>query len=128
MGRRSIIRYSSLAWGCKGESNECLLIVIGDVSGKGIPASLFMAIASTLIKSNSNNLTSCEIIEKVNNKLSDRNPNQYFVTLFIGILNVNTVIMDYCNAAHNYPFILHEDGTICILSKSHGTTLGIYKN
>ncbi|MBC8005759.1 MAG: SpoIIE family protein phosphatase, partial [Verrucomicrobia bacterium] len=107
---------------------EHLLIAIGDVSGKGIPASLFMAIASTLIKSNSNNLSSREIIEKVNNELSDRNPNQYFVTLFIGILNVNTGIMDYCNAAHNYPFILHVDGTMRTLSKSHGIPLGIYKN
>lgn len=105
-----------------------LLIAIGDVSGKGIAASLFMAIASTLIKSNSNNLSSREIIEKVNNDLSDRNPNQYFVTLFIGILNVHTGVMDYCNAAHNYPFILHADGTMRTLTKSHGIPLGIYKN
>lgn len=105
-----------------------LLIAIGDVSGKGIPASLFMAIASTLIKSNSNRLSAHEIIEKVNNELGERNPNQYFVTLFIGILNVKTGMMDYCNAAHNYPFILHPDGTIHALSKSHGIPLGIYKN
>lgn len=105
-----------------------LLIAIGDVSGKGIPASLFMAIASTLIKSNSNLLSPHKIIEKVNNELGERNPNQYFVTLFVGILNVRTGIMDYCNAAHNYPFILHPDGTIHTLSKSHGIPLGIYKN
>lgn len=107
---------------------EHLLIAIGDVSGKGIAASLFMAIASTLLKSNSNNLSSREIIEKVNNELSDRNPNQYFVTLFIGILNVHTGVLDYCNAAHNYPFILHADGTMRTLTKSHGIPLGIYKN
>lgn len=105
-----------------------LLIAIGDVSGKGIPASLFMAIASTLIKSNSSLKSPHEIIEKVNNDLGERNPNQYFVTLFIGILNVKTGVMDYCNAAHNYPFILHPDGTIRTLSKSHGIPLGIYKN
>jgi len=108
--------------------NEHLLVAIGDVSGKGIPASLFMAIASTLIKSHSNILSSSEIIEKVNNELGDRNPNQYFLTLFIGILNVNTGIMDYCNAAHNYPYLLHADGTMQTLSKSHGIPLGIYKN
>jgi len=108
--------------------NDHLLIAIGDVSGKGIPASLFMAIASTLIKSNSNILSSHEIIEKVNNELGDRNPNQYFVTLFIGVLNINTGVMDYCNAAHNYPYILHSDGTLRTLSKSHGIPLGIYKN
>jgi sigma-B regulation protein RsbU (phosphoserine phosphatase) len=108
--------------------DDHLLIAIGDVSGKGIPASLFMAIASTLIKSNSNILSSSEIIEKVNRELGDRNPNQYFLTLFIGILNIRTGIMDYCNAAHNYPYILHPDGTVQPLSKSHGIPLGIYKN
>jgi len=107
---------------------EHMLIAIGDVSGKGIPASLFMAIASTLIKSNSTILSSHEIIEKVNNELGDRNPNQYFITLFIGVLNVRTGILNYCNAAHNYPFILHADGTIRTLSKSHGIPLGIYKD
>ena len=107
---------------------EHLLIAIGDVSGKGIPASLFMAIASTLIKNNSNILSSHEIIEKVNNELGDRNPNQYFLTLFIGVLNIRTGMLDYCNAAHDYPFILHGDGTIKTLSKSHGIPLGIYKN
>lgn len=105
-----------------------LLIAIGDVSGKGIPASLFMAIASTLIKSNSTILSSHEIVENVNNEVGERNPNQYFLTLFIGILNVRTGIMDYCNAAHNYPIILHPDGTIRTMSKSHGIPLGIYKN
>lgn len=108
--------------------NDHLLVAIGDVSGKGIPASLFMAIASTLIKSHSNILSSREIIEKVNNELGDRNPNQYFLTLFIGILNMKTGVMDYCNAAHNYPYLLHFDGTLQTLSKSHGIPLGIYKN
>jgi len=108
--------------------NDHLLITIGDVSGKGIPASLFMAIASTLIKSNSNMLSSHEIIENVNRELGDRNPNQYFLTLFIGVLDIKTGMMDYCNAAHNYPYILHTDGTVQTLSKSHGIPLGIYKN
>lgn len=108
--------------------DEHLLLAIGDVSGKGIPASLFMAIASTLIKSNSKVLSAHEIVENVNNELGDRNPNQYFLTLFIGVLNISTGVMDYCNAAHNYPYILHPDGTIRTLSKSHGIPLGIYKN
>ncbi len=108
--------------------NEHLLLAIGDVSGKGIPASLFMAIASTLIKNNSNVLSSSDIVEKVNRELGDRNPNQYFLTLFIGVLNIRTGILNYCNAAHNYPYILHVDGTLQSLSKSHGIPLGIYKN
>ncbi len=104
-----------------------LLVAIGDVSGKGIPAALFMAIASTLIKTNAKILSSKEIVNLVNRKLSERNSNQYFVTLFLGILDVRSGLMDYCNAAHNYPYILHADGTFQTLSKSHGLPLGIYK-
>lgn len=105
-----------------------LLIAIGDVSGKGIPASLFMAIASTLIKSNSKMLSSKDVVSGVNNELSEKNSNQYFVTLFLGIFNVRTGVLDYCNAAHNYPYILHHDGTLRTLSESHGLPLGIYKD
>ena len=105
-----------------------LLIAIGDVSGKGIPASLFMAIASTLIKNKAKVLSSKEIITRVNRELSDRNANQYFLTLFLGVLDLTTGIMDYCNAAHNFPYILHPDGSIHALSKSHGLPLGIYAN
>ena len=105
-----------------------LLVVIGDVSGKGIPASLFMAIASTLIKSNAKILSSKKIVSLVNKELSERNSNQYFVTLFLGILDVRSGLFDYCNAAHNYPYILHADGTYQTLSRSHGLPLGIYKD
>lgn len=105
-----------------------LLIAIGDVSGKGIPASLFMAIASTLIKANAKILSAKGIVSQVNNELGERNSNQYFVTLFLGILDIRSGIMDYCNAAHNYPYILHTDGTYHTLSKSHGLPLGIYKD
>ena len=105
-----------------------LLVAIGDVSGKGIPASLFMAVASTLIKTNAGILSSKEIVAKVNRELSTRNADQYFLTLFIGILDIRSGIMDYCNAAHNYPYILSADGTLHTLSKSHGLPLGIYKD
>lgn len=105
-----------------------LLVAIGDVSGKGIPASLFMAIASTLIKANAKILSSKEIVSRVNKELSSRNSHQYFITLFVGILDTKSGILDYCNAAHNYPYILHADGTLQTLSKSHGLPLGIYMN
>ncbi len=108
--------------------DEHLLIAIGDVSGKGIPASLFMAVASTLIKTNANVISSRELVAKVNEELSDRNSNQYFLTLFIAILNVRTGVMDYCNAAHNYPYVLKRDGSFTVLSQSHGLPLGIYKD
>ena len=104
-----------------------LLVAIGDVSGKGIPASLFMAITSTLIKTHAKILSSKDIVRRVNNELSDRNSNQYFVTLFLGILDIRSGLLDYCNAAHNFPYLLRADGTLETLSKSHGLPLGIYK-
>ena len=105
-----------------------LLVAIGDVSGKGIPASLFMAITSTLIKTHAKILSSKDIVRRVNKELSDRNSNQYFVTLFLGVLDIRSGILDYCNAAHNYPYILRADGSLQTLSKSHGLPLGIYKD
>ena len=105
-----------------------LLIAIGDVSGKGIPASLFMAVASTLIKTNAKLLQSRDIVAEVNKELSNRNTDQYFLTLFVGVLDLETGKLDFCNAAHNYPYILHQDGTIDALSKSHGLPLGIYRD
>ncbi len=105
-----------------------LLVAIGDVSGKGIPASLFMAIASTLIKTNAKILSAKEIVSRVNIELSKRNSNQYFVTLFLGVLDIRSGIMDYCNAAHNFPLILRFDGSLQTLSRSHGLPLGIYKD
>lgn len=105
-----------------------LLIAIGDVSGKGIPASLFMAVASTLIKANARILSSKEIVAEVNRELSNRNSDQYFLTLFVGVLDVETGVLDFCNAAHNYPYILRANGTIHALSKSHGLPLGIYRD
>ncbi|MBL7969165.1 MAG: SpoIIE family protein phosphatase [Prolixibacteraceae bacterium] len=105
-----------------------LLIAIGDVSGKGIPASLFMAVVSTLLKSNAKILSAKDVVSQINSELSVKNVNQYFVTLFVGILDVRSGIMDYCNAAHNYPYIVHPGGDVHTLSKSHGLPLGIYKN
>lgn len=105
-----------------------LLVAIGDVSGKGIPAALFMAVVTTLIKSNAKMLSAKDIVNQVNNELSDKNSNQYFVTLFVAIIDVRSGMMDYCNAAHNYPYIIHSGGDVYALTKSHGLPLGIYKN
>ncbi len=105
-----------------------LLLAIGDVSGKGIPASLFMAVASTLIKTNARILSSKDIVAEVNRELNTRNSDQYFITLFVGVIDMTTGILDYCNAAHNYPYVLKADGQVHVLSKSHGLPLGIYRN
>ncbi len=105
-----------------------LLFTIGDVSGKSIPASLFMAIAHTLIKGNASILSSKHIIELINKKLSLRNTNQHFLTIFMGILDIKNGIVDYCNAAHNYPYIIRNTGTVESVDITHGLPVGIYPN
>ncbi|MGQ7869948.1 SpoIIE family protein phosphatase [Sunxiuqinia sp. sy24] len=108
--------------------NDHLLFTMGDVSGKGIPAALFMAVATTMIKSKSTNLSARNIVDVVNKALSKENSNQHFLTLFLGILNVKTGILDYCNAAHNYPFLLRRNKEIIQLEQTHGLPIGVYSN
>ena len=105
-----------------------LLFTMGDVSGKGIPAALFMAVANTMIKSKSTELSARNIVDVVNKALSKENSNQHFLTLFLGILNIETGILDYCNAAHNYPFLLRKQRTVMQLDQTHGLPIGLYSS
>lgn len=109
------------------DSNH-LLFTMGDVSGKGIPAALFMAVAHTLIKSKADFMSVKHIMEQVNNELSRQNYNQHFLTLFLGILDVETGILSYSNAAHNYPFLIKNDGEVTLLENTHGLPLGVYSD
>ena len=103
-----------------------LLFTIGDVSGKGIPAAIFMSIAQTVIKTNTSLKKAKNIVSRVNNDLSTNNQHQYFLTLFLGILNMENGELNYCNAAHTPAFVLKQNGEITELGQSHGLPLGIY--
>ncbi|MBW2067572.1 MAG: SpoIIE family protein phosphatase [Deltaproteobacteria bacterium] len=84
-----------------------LFFVIGDVSGKGVPASLFMAITRTLIKASTESLsTPDKILQRVNKTLTEDNEACVFVTLFCGMLNIVTGELYYSNAGHNPPFTI----------------------
>lgn len=86
--------------------NHKLCFVVGDVSGKGVPASLFMVITKTLIKNEALRGISCEeIFFNVNKTLSEQNDECLFVTVFIGILDLDTGLMEFSNAGHNPPLI-----------------------
>ncbi len=87
-----------------------LAIVMADVSGKGIPAALFMVIAKTLIKNNAQSGKSpSEVFETVNNMLCESNDAGMFVTAFIGILDIASGRFTYANAGHNPPLIKRRD-------------------
>jgi len=88
-----------------------LAVVVADVSGKGVPAALFMVIAKTLIKNNAQyGKTPKEIFETVNNQLCEGNEAGMFVTAFMGILEIGTGKFTYVNAGHNPPLIKKADG------------------
>ncbi len=86
-------------------------VVIADVSGKGVPAALFMVIAKTLIKNNAQygNVPK-EIFETVNNQLCEGNEAGMFVTAFMGILDIVSKKFTFVNAGHNRPLLKRLDG------------------
>lgn len=90
--------------------DEHLFFCIGDVSGKGVPAALLMTVAKNLFHTISLQLNSpAEIMSRMNNAMSDGNDANMFVTLFIGVLDLKTGHLDYCNGGHDAPVILSSD-------------------
>ncbi|AGW14648.1 SpoIIE family protein phosphatase [Megalodesulfovibrio gigas] len=88
-----------------------LFFSIGDVSGKGVPAALFMAIAKTLVKGAAERRSDpARMMAQVNAQLSQDNPNCMFVTLVIGILDLQTGEIQLANAGHNPPVIMDAQG------------------
>ena len=96
-------------------------LVVGDVSGKGVPAALMMAVCKTLLKSHSNgSYSTAEIMTIVNNEMARENNNYMFVTIFMAILNIKTGELKYTNAGHNPTYIKRTNGSIEKLSDLHG--------
>jgi len=105
--------------------DDHLCCVIGDVSGKGAGAALFMAVAKTLLKTSAmSGLSAAQIVTHVNEELSENNERSMFVTLFTVILNVRTGTLTYTNAGHNPPYVLRPDGTNVRLDTLHGPVVG----
>ncbi len=99
-------------------------IVIADVSGKGVPASLFMVIAKTMLKNASQSgMSPAEVFQNVNNQLSENNGGEMFVTCLLGILNVKTGELECVNAGHEYPAIKKGDGEFELYRDNHGFVL-----
>ncbi len=89
--------------------DEKLYFCIGDVSGKGVPASLVMAVTRSLFRTVSVHENSPQrIVTTMNNSMADMNESNMFVTFFIGILDLKNGHLRYCNAGHNAPFVLTD--------------------
>lgn len=86
--------------------NEKLFFCIGDVSGKGVPASLFMAVIRAIFRNVSlHEEDPGEIISALNTALSQGNDHNMFCTVFLGVLDLKTGELEYCNAGHNAPIV-----------------------
>ena len=97
-----------------------LVLVIADVSGKGIPASLFMMRSKAAIRSTAvQGSNPSDILEKVNEVLCEGNDADMFVTVWIGIMNLKTGVMRCSNAGHEYPIIRHKGGDYELLKDKH---------
>jgi sigma-B regulation protein RsbU (phosphoserine phosphatase) len=106
--------------------DHLLGFVIADVSGKGVPAALFMVMSKTLLRSTAlANPSPKECMREVSHYLCYNNESMMFVTSFYGILNINTGTITYCDAGHLPPYVLSSDGTLKSIPKEGGIALGV---
>jgi len=106
-----------------------LYFLIGDVSGKGVPASLFMAITRSLFRTLSQHVLSpAKIVTEMNNSISDNNESNMFVTLIVGILDLETGILKLCNAGHNPPILIYPDGQVSYLEFKTQIFVGVVED
>ncbi len=102
-----------------------LALVMADVSGKGVPASLFMMITKVIIQSVAMLGNSAEVIlNKTNEALCKDNQLEMFVTCWLGILEISTGKLTAVNAGHEYPVIKEPDGDFRLIKDKHGFPLG----
>ena len=103
-----------------------LYICVGDVSGKGVPASLFMAQATRLFRIlATQHMMPNEIATRMNNVLTESNEQGMFVTMFIGLAHLKTGRLDYCNAGHNPP-VLGVDGHDNFMEMETNAPIGLW--
>jgi len=101
-----------------------ICLVIADVSGKGVPAALFMMRAKTAIKNFARSGHSpAKVLEKVNNSLCEGNDAEMFVTVWLGILDLKTGKIACANAGHEYPVLMRAGGDYELLKDKHGLVL-----
>lgn len=103
------------------------LIVIADVSGKGMSAALFMSMTLVLLRQYARfGMSPAEILEHTNEDLYERNPNMLFITAFVGIYDSRDKLLVYSNAGHNYPYVLGNG--VREISDAKGVILGVFED
>ena len=105
--------------------DDHLCLMIADVSGKGIPAALFMMASKIVIGNNAMmGKSPAKILHDTNNSICKHNSEEMFVTVWLGILEISTGRLVSANAGHEYPIVRRKDGLYENLKDSHGFILG----
>ena len=104
--------------------NDHLCVVVGDVSGKGVAAALFMMVARIILRTMTKNLKSVvDAFNKTNYALAKRNKLDMFVTVWAGIIDLRTGHIDFASAGHNPPVVRHEDGSVEFIPSKAGLVM-----
>ena len=105
--------------------DDHLALVMADVSGKGVPAALFMMMAKSQLQTYAlTRVSPQKVLETVNSKICENNKENMFVTVWFGILEISTGKITAANAGHEFPIIKSPDGDFKILEDKHGFPLG----
>ena len=105
--------------------DDHLGLVIADVSGKGVPAALFMMVSSALIRhSSTGEYSPAKILYAANEQICARNPEEMFVTVWLGILEISTGMLTAANAGHEYPMLKKAGKQFEMLKDRHGLVIG----
>ena len=111
------------------QKGKYLYFTIGDVSGKGVPASLMMAITRAGLRFVAGMAqTMDKLLERVNVSVTDTNSNNMFVTLFMGRINLDNNHMEYCNAGHNPIIVVPPDGEPYFLKAKPNMAIGLFED
>ncbi len=105
--------------------DDRLVFLVGDVSGKGVPAAIYMAVCRTMIRAVASQVVDPgECLRKVNEMLIPESDLTTFVTVFYGVYNTRTGEVRYCNGGHNLPYIRRKDGSVQMVEDTEGLLLG----
>ena len=109
--------------------DDHLCLVMADVSGKGIPGALFMMVSKIILQSCAMlGRSAAEILTKTNEAICSNNPEDMFVTVWLGILEISTGKLTTANAGHEYPAIKRPGGSFELLKEKHGLVIGAMEN
>ena len=106
--------------------DDHLCFTIGDVSGKGVPASLYMAVTRTLLRAKAAaGLSPSQVMSRINQDLSLDNETAMFVTIFLAVIDIRNGSVQFCNGGHDPPIILNQTGEVKHLGEPDGLLVGI---